>query len=66
VLSQAQSSKHPKEYSKRFSLKRTVHASGVASAVVARMRRPGLAAVGVAFMALPAGASGAGTGGVLA
>ena len=39
-----------------------LHAGGVASALLARMRRPGLAAVAVAFMALPAGASAAVTG----
>jgi dienelactone hydrolase len=37
-------------------------AGGAASAVLARARRPGLAAVAVAFMALPAGASAAVTG----
>ena len=37
-------------------------AAGLASPLLARMRRPGLVAVAVAFMALPAGASGAVTG----
>ena len=37
-------------------------AGGLASPVLARMRTPGLVAVAVAFMALPAGASGAVTG----
>jgi hypothetical protein len=45
-----------------FGLEKVAHAGGSASALLARMRRPGLAAVGVAFMALPAGASAAGTG----
>jgi dienelactone hydrolase len=36
-----------------------LRADGVASTLLARMTRPGLAVVGVAFMALPAGASGA-------
>jgi ABC-2 type transport system ATP-binding protein len=45
-----------------FGLEKVVHAGGGASALLARMRRPGLAAVGVAFMALPAGASAAVTG----
>ncbi len=40
----------------------SLRAGGVASALIARMTRPGLAAVGVAFVALPASASGAVTG----